>query len=134
MKKKGITQVVTLSLLLLVVVSTFMGLGTWYSSFSNSYQLKQDHDFNGDLEEVVEILEVQTNDEGYDLVLKSLLNTYVIIDSIKINGLNCSFTKDNVILANSISYIGIDCSSYTGILKSNIFTEFGVLSGKVKLK
>jgi hypothetical protein len=108
--KKGISSVISISLLLFVLVVSYSSLSQWADSFQDNLHLKTGGD-SYDLN--LEILSLERVSDNLSLlVVKNPSKYYIVLDEVKLENLTCNTVYSNVIVG--FGDIFIDCDVIYG--------------------
>ena len=133
LNKKGISPVITITLLLLVLTVSFTSLSSWFLHFQSDFENK----FVDNIENTQIILEEfkYTSLNTANLYIRNTNNKYYgIVKEIKINSEICTLDGADVIGENMISLIKITCSqSLIGVGNVAIITDIGIEEKSVLL-
>jgi flagellin-like protein len=132
--KKAIAPVIATVLLLLVAVSAFTVMSSWYSSMSNDFQTKNLQGDNFD-DNAIKLLDIKYEGSIPTLYIKSSYSKYIKIENLVLNSYVCTLNGGNAILANSITKVYLNCNgaSINSVNDVKIVTKEKALIKKVKL-
>lgn len=106
--KKGMIEVIAGVTLLLVVVTAGIFVNSWYQDFSDSYNTKKLG--SQATANSFEIVAIKNESSVISVYIRSKAQGYSIVNSIKVNDGSCILSNSNVILGNSITKIGVECT------------------------
>jgi hypothetical protein len=106
--KKGISPIVSVTLLLFVVVVAFTGISNWAQTFQNQMSFKAGGEFEGLKVEIKSLTRVSDNLSL--LVVKNPSRQYIVIDSVTISTLACDMVYSNVVVDFGQIYLDCDVS------------------------
>lgn len=106
MKKKSISPIIGITLLIIVGVVSAIGFQTFYQQYSTNIASKtQEQAGTG----ILIIDRVESADTKTSIYIKNQEKNYAIIKQIKINYNNCNMTDSDIANAKSTTKIDTDC-------------------------
>ena len=125
--KKGLSPVISVTLLLFVLVMSYSSLSQWATSFQDNMHFKAGSE-SYDLD--LEILSLSTAEDNLSLLrVKNPSRYYIILDSVKLDDLVCRPVYSNIIV--DFEDIYLDCNVELG--ESYLITTISTLGLNSKM-
>ncbi len=128
--KNGIGPVVATVLLLIVAVVAVTGFGSWFSTFSSNLETKSEIESMNSIQLDFQLL--QKTNSGLVIYVKNPSSQFTKINEIKVDGLVCNLISSDIIGANLVTIVDVDCTSNVGdISEVSILTSQKMFSEKL---
>lgn len=126
--KKGITKVITVSLLIVILVVAVVVFSGWIKSYLSNLQSKTEIQSSNSIQ--LDIQLVQKTSNGLNIYVKNPSNIYTRLNQVKVNGIICNLLSSDVITFKSVTQVDVDCNVEKGkiaditlITKNNLFSK-----------
>lgn len=119
--KSAFSAVIAIGLLLVVSVVSVVTLSGWYDNYSSSIFTKSESGGNSNSILINKVI----SDSSQLKVFAKSSNSYALVNTAKVNGVECSMLGSNVIDSN-LTEILLDCSGSSGTNEVILVTNSGV--------
>ena len=104
--KRGVVVLVTVSILMVVGIVSFVVVSDWFYEFQTNWNSK--NEYRGNVGEL-EILDIKMNGSSQSYIsIRNSGNSYHIVSDVRYDGSSCTILNSNVIL--EIDRIYLNCS------------------------
>ena len=107
--KKALAPVVATSLLLVVAVISVTSFDTFQKEFISNLGQKAETQKTRTID-LLELTETATSNE-YNIYLSKQFDSNIVLDQALVNGNQCNFTGQNVLVNTGVTEIGLACSN-----------------------
>ena len=126
--KKGISPIISISLLLFVTVVSFTGISNWSSTFQDQMTFKADGESSELSSEIMFLTRV--SDNLSIVVIKNPSKNYIVLDEITLDGEICEIVYSNVV--EKFEKIHVGCDTVIGdTYQIEVFSTLGISSKTV---
>jgi hypothetical protein len=133
--KKGITPLVTVTLLLLVSATVAISMSSWYNSYVDSRYAKEFYGSDMNTDSLSVVGTEYLGNSIYDVYVRNFDRHYYILNRISINRTDCSMLDSNVLRQKYIVPLRLNCSgvefSSSEVYDIAFFSSSGTVNKKV---